>query len=362
MDTLAHLRRQRLTQQQLLGHRPCAPDARLAWMGALQAQELAHARAALGLRMPPAQESVVENALAKGEIVHTWAMRGTLHLVAAADVWWLQRLVGKAVMASAAGTLRKGGLDEVTLQKAYHILGRHLPGKGPILRAELVALLAGSGIDMKGPMSSRIFTAAAYQGLVCLGPMVGKQETFVWLPDWVPPTPWRERLEAVVDLAGRYFQSHGPATLEDFVAWSGLGLREARAGLEECRNAMAMITHEEAQYFWVPMDLPPSQDQPSAILLPGFDEYILGYRNRALVLPPQYAHHAILSNGIFRPTTIIDGMARGVWKRNILRTHSQLQLQWFTPPQATEIDALKQNFLHWQNFWETEIEVQHTTL
>jgi hypothetical protein len=361
MDTAAYLRQQRLTQHQLLGHHGGAPDGRLAWMGALQAQELAHAKAALGLRLSPAPESAVEIALAKGEIVHTWAMRGTLHLVAAADVWWLQPLVGKAVMASAAGTLRKGGLDEATLHKAYDILGRHLPGKGPILRTELIALLAGSGIDMKGPVSSRIFTAAAYQGLVCLGPMMGKQETFVWLRDWVPPTPWRERLDAVVDLAGRYFQSHGPATLEDFVAWSGLGLREARAGLQECRN-MEVITHEEAQYFWMPMDSPPSQDPPSAILLPGFDEYILGYRNRALALPPQYAHHAILSNGIFRPTIVIDGMARGIWKRNILRAQSQLELQWFTPPKATEIDALQQHFPHWQNFWETEIEAHHTTL
>jgi len=147
--------------------------------------------------------------------------------------------------------------------------------------------------------------------------MQGKQETFVLLDEWVPKTGALEGDEALAELAWRYFASHGPATSQDFVWWSGLLVAEARAGLELVRSRLRQETIGD-QTYWLPQHTTIVKDpSPTAHLLPAFDEYFLGYRERSLVLDPKYDKRAVSSNGIFRPVIVIDGQVVGVWKRTL---------------------------------------------
>lgn len=321
------------------------------WMGALQAQEEHHAKAAIGLRLRDGTLGMIDTAIDERRIVRTWIMRGTLHFVAADDLWWMQQLLAEGVMRKAAGNFLLGGLDPQTLARANVVLKAALEGAGPLLRTELVERLTAAGIDMKGPLSSRILCNAAYAGLVCMGPTRGKQETFVWLEDWVPRPAPIVRETAIQQLALQYFRSHGPASLDDFVAWSGLGIREARAG-------MAALPLEQfgagaPPLYWLPQ---PSTGLGEGIhLLPGFDELLIGYRDRSWLLDPALQGQVITNNGIFRPLVVVDGRALGLWQRKVMKDRIVVDLQWLDRRPSVDVQVLEAALRRLERIWEMPV-------
>lgn len=298
-------------------------DQAVQWFGAVQAQEYAHAKWTIALRFPaaaPVTHADVEQALARRTVVRTWALRGTLHLVAAADVRWLLALAAPALLTRTTAAYRQEGLDQAAFEKIFPAIRQSLQGGQQLMRAELFAALGQHRIDTQGQRGARILYRAAQVGLLCLGTPRGKQSTYTLLDEWLPPGTGKaaSREDALKELALRYFASHGPATLTDFVWWSGLTAGEARAALEMATPALNEATFAGKKVWWparTATSSPAAQaSSPLVHLLAGFDEYVLGYTDRSAVIDAEHAAKAMTNNGLFRPTLLVNGRVAGIWQ------------------------------------------------
>ncbi|MGH8805677.1 MAG: winged helix DNA-binding domain-containing protein, partial [Polaromonas sp.] len=238
-------------------------DQAVQWFGAVQAQDYTHAKWAVGTRFPAAAPVTgvdVEQALASRTVVRTWALRGTLHLVAAADVRWLLSLAAPALLTRTAAAYRQEGLDPAAFSKIFPAIRQSLQGGQQLTRAELFAALGRHRIATQGQRGARILYRAAQVGLLCLGIPRGRQSTYTLLDEWLPagPDKFASRQDALKALALRYFASHGPATLADFVWWSGLTAGEARAALEMAMPALNEATFAGKKVWWCARTAPPS--------------------------------------------------------------------------------------------------------
>jgi hypothetical protein len=180
----------------------------------------------------------------------------------------------------------------------------------------------------------------AQDGAVCYGAREGKQHTLILLEEWAPPAPTMNREQALAELARRYFTSHGPAALADFVWWSGLPAAEARDGLELAKPQLEKIDYE-GQAYWYSSSAPGAvSESGSAYLLPAFDEYLVGYKDRSAVLDPQYVRQTNAGGGMLSPIIVIDGQVLGVWKRTLKKKAVVVEASWFTEPDQAQLEAL----------------------
>ena len=317
------------------------PGAVVDWLGALQAQDYDGALWSIGLRMVSATKPSVEQALADRTIVRTWPMRGTLHFVAARDARWLLALLTPRVIAQTAGRYRQLELNEAIFARSKEVFAKALQGGKQLTREALQQLLEQTGIATTGQRGYHILVRAAQDGLICFGVPRGKQQTFALLDEWVPPTPSLAGDAALAELARRYFVSHGPATVQDLMRWAGLTAAEAKTGLAEAGKDLSQATLAGGVY-WMAHDLRDRVDGTRSLhLLPGFDEFILGYGDRSAMLDPVYAQRICPGgNGVFSPTVVIDGAVTGVWKRAFKRGAVVIECAPFRTLTATENLAL----------------------
>lgn len=331
----------RLTHQQIAGSSFTQPEAVVAWLGALQAQDYTGVLWSIGLRMNDATEQTIAQAIADRTIVRTWPMRGTLHFVAAQDVRWLLALLTPRVIAGSAGRYRQLELDDATLVRSKTVISNALQGGKQLTREELLQQLDAAGIATTGQRGYHLLVHAAQQGLICFGVPSGKQQTFVLLDEWLPLTKPLAREEAIVELTRRYFTSHGPATLQDFTGWAGLTVTEAKMGLAGSGDTLMQETVGERTY-WLPHQTREIKTEtPAAYLLPGFDEFILGYKDRSAVLDPAFSNHICPgSNGVFQPTMVVDGQVVGTWKRMVKKGKVLITFNPFHPLNDAEHAAL----------------------
>jgi hypothetical protein len=308
----------RLHTQHLAGAPLTTAAEVVAWLGAVQAQDYTGALWSVGLRTQGATAAAVEQAIANRQIVRTWPMRGTLHFVAPADVRWMLKLLTPRVIANSARRYAQLGLDTATFAQAEQVFITALQGGQQLTRQAMMAALEKAGIATAGQRGYHLLGWAAQLGLICFGPMQGKQPTFVLLDEWIPPGNELTRDESLAAVALRYFTSHGPATLQDFMWWTGLVAADARAGLEMVKAQLTQATRN-GQRYWLPQSLPHgSTKSPVCHLLPGFDEYLLGYTDRSALLDPIYNQRIQPGkNGVFSPTLVIDGQVVGTWKRTV---------------------------------------------
>ena len=311
----------RLHNQRIAQHDLRTPAEVVAHLGAVQAQDYAGAKWAVGLRLPNATVDDIEQAIADRTIVRTWPMRRTLHFVAAADIRWMLALTASRAEAKFTGRQRQLELDSETFRHSGNVLVKALSGGNSLSRQTLYRLFEEAGIRMEGGglldsgnvRGLHILGHHAQTGLICYGPHQGKQPAFVLLDEWVPNSPPLDRDEALAELAKRYFRSHGPATVHDFAWWSGLGVRDATAGIDmSSRHLVKEVIDGRA--YWLPPSRPfPVNASPAVHLLPPFDEYTVAYKDRSAVLAPEHA--GLASNGgVFRPIIVVDGRVVGTWK------------------------------------------------
>jgi hypothetical protein len=316
--TPSHLAALRLHNQQITQTSFTQPHEVVAWLGAAQGQDYSGALWSLGLRLPGSSEAQIEQALLDRTIVRTWALRGTLHLVAADDLHWLRDLLAPRVLARAAARLRQLELDEQTLAHSNRLIADAVSDGQPHSRTELLDRLEANGLATARQRGYYMLIVASWEGLIGQGVSVRNVPTFLGLDSRLPAGKRLTRAEALAELAGRFFASHGPATLKDYVWWSGLTTGEARTGLEEVKGQLAQETIA-GQTYWLPPTLfAPDYAEGTLYLLPGFDEYLLGYSDRSAVLDPHYARRiAPGGNGVFHPTIVSNGRVVGTWKRTI---------------------------------------------
>jgi hypothetical protein len=253
-------------------------------------------------------------------LVRTWCMRGTFHLVASDDVRWLLALLGPTLIAGGARRQAQLGLDQDTFDRARRIVRRALEADGPLTRPELAERLAAGGVDPAGQRIAHLVHRFGLEGLVCHGPDRGADPTFVLLDDWIGAAPARrapDREGALAELARRYLAAYGPAGPRDLAAWSGLGVRDARAAWAAIAGELVevVVAGEPA---WLPAaraawPREPRPEAPLVHLLAGFDVLLLGYRDRALAVPAGHARAVWTGGGFIKPTLCVDGRAVATW-------------------------------------------------
>jgi hypothetical protein len=332
---------QRLHSQRLEGTRLEGPGEVVAWLGALQAQDYAGAKWSVGLRLLDATDAGVEQAISENDFVRTWAVRGTLHFVAATDVRWLLALLAPRLIARNARRYAELELDERTLARSNAVLAGALRGGNRYDRRELLAILERNGISTRGQRAAYMLQRASLDGLICQGVVRGNNPTFMSLDESLPAAGVMAHDEALAELARRYFTSRGPATLQDFVWWSGLTTADARAGLKAITADLVRETIDGRTYWMSRSTTPAQNSSPAVHLLPGFDEYLLGYRDRGASLEAAYAKKLNAGGGMLTPTIVADGRVVGTWRRALRKDAVAIKVSPFVPLSEPQWGALR---------------------
>jgi hypothetical protein len=343
----------RLVNQQITGTKFTSPKEIVAWMGAMQAQDYAMVKWAVGVRLPNATEKSVEAAMDRGEIIRTHVMRPTWHIVSADDLRWMLDLTAPQIKVGMRSRNRELGLTETILSKSFKLLEKTLRNGNHSTREELIAVLNKANINTDENRASHIFSAAELEGLVCSGPVKNGKQTFSLLEERVPVTAPLSRDEALATLAKRYFTSHGPATLDDFDWWSGLSIGDARRALDLAKSELKSETVEGRTYWFVDVNV---QRKASVFLLPAFDEFIISYKDRGATITSDNHKRAVSSNGIFHPAIVANGETVGVWKRTFKKDKVLVESEYFTKPSPASQRLMTATLIRYGEFLEKKVE------
>ncbi|HEX5018520.1 MAG TPA: winged helix DNA-binding domain-containing protein [Actinomycetes bacterium] len=295
------------------------------WFGAMQAQDLASLQWSLGLRLETTLAEV-EAELEKGEALRTWPMRGTIHLVPAEDAASMVRVLGERPLSEAGRRREYLGLSLADADRAAELLGEALAGGGRLTRAECIAVLEAGGVSGAGQRGYHLLWYASQRGVTCIAPSVDGEQTFVLLDEWVDARGGPRELdrdEALGELALRYFQSHGPAPRKDFAGWAGLTAKDTKTAIAECGDALSEVSVDGVEMIASTESLDALPDLEVGggagwLALPGFDEYLLGYKDRSLMIDAAGMKGVIPGgNGVFRATLVREGQVMATWKRTL---------------------------------------------
>lgn len=328
MGVQAQVLWRRLASQRLVGDGfGSVPDAVRAF-GAMQAQDYPATCWALAQRVPGISRADIDRVLGEGLVVRTHVMRPTWHLVAGQDARWLLELTGPRVLQAMGGRLRRLELERRDLDRAFDLIGEALAGGKALTRREVGRLLEASGLSAEGQRLPHILAAAELSCVIVSGPWRKWEATYMLMDERLPGQGGRDRDESLGDLARRYFNTHGPARLQDFAWWSGLTLTECRRAAE-----IAGLDLE--------LELEPQTRDHCLHLLPNFDEYTVGYRDRSALVDPavEFRPELFRFRNVLSNVVTIDGLVAGAWARR----DSRIEVRPLRPFDAWERDlALRQ--------------------
>ena len=301
----------------LLGDRSQPDVLRIAeWFGAMQAQDLNSVLWSLGARLPGSTLPEVVAATERRDVVRTWPMRGTVHLIPSADAHWMLELAGVRSLTSVAKRWEYLGLDEKTAHLAMDVLAAAIPaGGGRLTRSACLAALTECGISVAGQRGYHLLWYVSQRGVTAVAPNEGAEQTFVLLDEWAPHRNSPSREEGLAILAGRYFRSHGPTTIKDFAGWTGLTMGDCKKGV-----AAADLTAVDVEgvEMWADPEVLDAGPVTGWRALPGFDEYMLGYKDRSMMATTDQVAKIIPGgNGVFQSTLVRDGRVMATWKRTL---------------------------------------------
>lgn len=309
----------RLQNQQLLNPLFRKPKELVSWMGAMQAQNYTMVKWAVGMRLKSATIQTVEKALRDGEILRTHVMRPTWHLVTAEDIRWMLKLSAGRIIAANESYAKGHDLEisEKLYTKSCNLLEKLLCGKKSLTRQEIAEHFNRSGIVADNHRMTRFMTRAEQVGIVCSGEDKGGKCTYALLEERVPPMPELTKDEALARLARCYFRSHAPAALQDFIWWSGLPVTEARQAVYLIESELAVEQWNGQTWYIHSSSRTRGKVSGCLHLLPSYDEYLLGYKDRTDVLPLEHYSKAFTNNGLFYPVVLHEGHVIGNWSKSI---------------------------------------------
>ena len=355
MDTDEILKNRMANQLILRGKTSAKPEDVVATLGAMQAQDYQAALWAIGMRCGNGTtKSDVEQAISDRKITRTWLMRGTLHIASSKDIRWMLGLFGPRLRTTAIKRDANLGLSQQAIRAAEQSFYKALRGNKTLQRKEMYEIMGKARIPASNNLGYHLLYRAAWDGLIVFGPQKGSQQTFTLLDEWVPDTKPLSADESIIELTMRYFSSHGPATIKDYVWWSGLTVHGASLGIEKCGSRLKQENINNKTYY-MPKKARRAEGSDSTYLLPAFDEYIISYSDRSAMLDNvgtqkrlksgkiAFAH----SNGVFLPTIISDGKVIGTWKRSnskngiIIKTNPFVRL---SNKQKSDINGAADNY------------------
>lgn len=305
---------QRLRNQRLKATEFRKPVEVVRWFGAMQAQEFNAAKWAIAQRLQSATNDSIEQAFNDGKIIRTHVLRPTWHFVSPKDIRWLLELTAPRVNIASGSAYRRFELDDRVFKQTNKVLIRALKGGKHLTRNVLKKILHESGVSVDEPVRlAYIILRAELDALICSGPREGNQFTYALLEERVPETKRVDRDKALATLTLTYFRSHGPATLHDFMWWSGLTAVDAKRGIEMVQRHLIKTSHED-KVLWGPRSEDSvNQSTTSVSLLADFDEYVVAYKDRSAVFDSN--DRLTMANGVLGRTVIIDGKIVGSWKQ-----------------------------------------------
>jgi len=211
------------------------------FMGAMQAQDFAMVKWAIGLRLKNSTNKIIETAINKGEIIRTHLLRPTWHFVSAEDIHWLIELTAPKIKSSIKSRLKEFEINEKMLAQSNAIFHKALIEESFLSREDLLKKLTDAKIPIDNFRSSHFLFCAELDGLICSGPIKNNKQTYSLLEKRVPKYQSFSREESLAKLATKYFFSHFPATVQDFIWWSGLGATDAKNALESIKHSLFFI-------------------------------------------------------------------------------------------------------------------------
>lgn len=328
------MRPERLRAHHLTGPGLPGPVDVVRAYGAMQAQDFAGVLWAIAQRIAPAYaptERALRATFDDGALIRTHLLRPTWHLVTADDVRWLLALTGPRVQAAAATPYRRLGLDPATRRGGERVLHRTLEGGRAATRDEVRQALTRAGLAPDGQRLVFFLMHAELEGLICSGPLRGRDHTYMWLDDRAPPAPALPRDEALARLMTRYVTTHGPVSEQDATWWSGLTLRDVRAGLALAGPVLTSRVDADGVRRWSHAETPrPPRSRKAVVhLLPNFDEFVVAYRDRTALLPPRLAGDARASLAMLSQPVLVDGRQAGTWRRVSKSRHFVIEVDAF---------------------------------
>jgi hypothetical protein len=331
------------------------------WFGAMQAQDLASVLWSLGARLPLYTEKSVIAALERREGLRTWPMRGTVHLIPPADAHWMLDLMGSRALAGAAQRRQVLGIDEKGAELAVDVLRGALEGGKRLTRGACVATLAEAGIGTAGQAAYHLLWYTSQRGVTCIAPNSGKEQTFVLLDEWAPKPNRPDRDEALAIMAVRYFRSHGPTTRKDFAGWMGMTATDAKRGIAAAGDTLTTVRVDGVEMHLPPELLDAPRDVEAGFrALPGFDEYLLGFKDRTLMVDDAHKQAIIPGgNGVFQATIVRSGRVIGTWKRTLAsRARVVVDVQPLVPFRAADRKKAEAALAPYARYLDRELEVR----
>ncbi len=311
----------RLLNQQLICPQFDTPVELVDYMGAMQAQEYRLMRWAVAMRTKKPSAKAFKKAFDSGQIIRLHLMRGTWQLVSAENYWPFVELCAPKAMAVTRGWMHsnKISIPDEEVGHIRDILLQTAADKGSVTKEDLVEALAEKDIHMDDHRLSYHIRMAEIFGHLCSGELLPMKATYALTADKVKAHPKMDRDEALMLFTRKYFQSRQPATLEDFVWWSGLNVSDCRRGIELLGNSLHVETFHETSLqspkkFYITDDCRTRGFRKGKyLLIPPYDEYLISYKSRDIVLSPDYKHKAHNNSGIFQPVIAHDGVICGNW-------------------------------------------------
>lgn len=298
------------------------------YMGAVQAQDYPMAKWAIGLRLNKSDEKQINSAIEKGEILRTHLLRPTWHFVSADDIYWILELTASRIRKSMSSRNKELGLTPAVFTKSNKIIREALAGNNHLTRDEIIGLLNNEKIKTDKNRASHLLAEAELSGIICSGIPDGDKPTYAILEERAGQKLVHGKVESLRKLAELYFASRGPATIMDFIWWSGLATTDAKRALEMIKPKMNSFGLN-SQTYWFFKPLPEKLIKTGIVyLLPAYDEFMISYKDRSAIIVSG-SHKKIISNhGMFRAIIIYNGKIIGTWKRNVKNNYLSFKIEY----------------------------------
>jgi len=306
---------QRLLSQQLICPQFASPREVVSWIGAVQAQDHKGMRWAVAMRTKRPSLKAFEKAFNSGEIVRFHLMRGTWQLVAAEDYWPFLQLCAPKAIAVTKGWMASNRIsipDDELFRIREHIC-RIVADRRSATKEEIVQGLAERDIRMDDHRLSYHVRMAEFAGVLCSGDLLPMRASYALSSDKLPAPIPMDRDEALLLFARKYFRHSQPATLEDFSWWSGLNMSDCKRGIALLGDWLHTETWHGREFYLTDDARTRGFQKGRCILLPPFDEYLISYKSRDVVLPLEHRHHAHDQSGTFWPVVLLDGRVVANW-------------------------------------------------
>lgn len=329
---------QRLINQQVANTKFKKVEDLVKYMGAMQAQEWPHAKWAIGLRLPGSTDAGIEKAFNEARILRTHVLRPTWHFVHPADIRWMLQLTGPRVQAFNKSFYNKLGLDTKIMDKGIAVFEKILAGTHldrNVIREEFVK----AKLPVNDMRLICLLMYAELEGVICSGPRVGKQFTYALLDERAPAAKKIEDDEALAQLTKTYFSTRGPASLHDYVWWSGLMVKQCRDGISMLGAALHKEIVNGKELFFYPSKKKLNPGDQTTYLVPDYDEYGIAYKDRSVISDSPYRTKEAPK---YKHSIVLNGQLAGTWNRTVKGEKTIIEIAPFKSldkQQLKEVDA-----------------------